>query len=286
MDFRFTEEQERFRQEVLDFIELELTPEVKAYSDGPNRWIGATPPSMAYEPYRDFVRKLGAKGWLSHAWPKEYGGQERSIIYEYILFETLKLHGAPVAGMGAHVVAPTLLKVGTEEQKKRYLPPIAKADVEFCLGYSEPKAGTDLAGIETKAVKDGDYYIIHGQKIFITAAHYADYCWLVARTDPDSKRHRGLTLFIAPMHDPAVSVSPMITMAGGRTNLCQFENLKVHRSEVIGEEGRGWYYMAVALDLERLKIYGWSTYLPTLFELVGYCQKKERNGKPLLKETP
>lgn len=281
MDFRFSPEEEAFRRELIEFIKAELTPEIQAHSDGPNRWIGATPPSMAFAPYRGFVRKMGERSWLSLSWPKEYGGQERSVMYEYILDETMHWCGAPTSGMGAHVVAPTLLSVGTEDQKKSYLPRISRAEIEFCLGYSEPEAGTDLANIQSRAVRDGDYYIINAQKIFTTAGHYADYCWLMARTDPESRRHHGLTLFIVPMKDPGVSVSAMVTMGSGRTNITHYDNVRVHKSDVVGEENKGWYYMAVALDLERLRIYSWATYLPTLLELVEYCRVTKRGGKAL-----
>jgi len=281
MDFRFTPEEEKFRKEVVDFIEQELTPEVRPYSDGPNRWIGASPPGGAFEPYKAFQRKLGAKGWISMTWPKQYGGQGRSIIYDYILDETLRWYGAPIMGMAAHVVAPTLLSVGTEDQKKKYLPIIAKGDVEFCLGYSEDNAGTDLANIQVRATADGDFYVIKGQKIFTTEAHTSEYVWLMARTDPGSKRHKGLSLFMVPINLPGISISPMWTMAGGRTNIVYFDNVQVHKTEMVGEPHKGWYNMAVALDLERLRIYSWASYLPTLLEFIDYCKTTKRGKKSL-----
>ncbi|MBI2846662.1 MAG: acyl-CoA dehydrogenase family protein, partial [Chloroflexi bacterium] len=241
MDFRFTPEEQRFRQEIQEFLRKELAPEVRAERDGAGRWIGA---NMGEGPAsRAFIRKLGERGWIGVSWPKKYGGLERPIMYEYILFEELNWAGAPHLGTARGIVGPTLLLYGSEEQKQEYLPRIMRGEIEFSLGYTEPEAGTDMANIQTRAVREGDEYVINGQKVYTTRAHYSEYIWLLARTDPNVPKHRGLSLLIVPQRHPNVTVVPMWTMASGRTNVQYLDNVRVPRTALVGEENRGWYYV-------------------------------------------
>ncbi|MBI2846663.1 MAG: acyl-CoA dehydrogenase family protein [Chloroflexi bacterium] len=284
MDFRFTPEQQRFREEIREFLHEELTQEIRDETMCEVSGISGAASLGLGSLSRQFIRKLGAKGWIGISWPKKYGGQERPIMYEYILFEELNKAGAPQAGSARGIVGPTLLHYGSEEHKREFLPRIARGELEFTLGYTEPEAGTDLASMQTRAVRDGDDYVINGTKVFQSAAHYADYIWLAARTDPNVPKHRGLSLFIVPQKHPGITVAPMWTMAGGRTNVQYLENIRVPKTALVGEENRGWYYLAVALDLERLGIMSWSLYFPQFLQLVEYCKSTRVNGQPLSEE--
>jgi alkylation response protein AidB-like acyl-CoA dehydrogenase len=162
--------------------------------------------------------------------------------------------GLPVPVVTLNTVGPALAKVGSEEQKKEFLPRILRAEVEFAIGYTEPEAGTDLASLQTRAVRDGDSYIVNGQKMFTSGADHADYVWLAVRTDPEAPKHRGISLLIVPMTSEGIEVRPFYTMAGGRTNITFYDNVRVPVSALVGEENRGWYYMTTQLDFERVAI--------------------------------
>ena len=156
--------------------------------------------------------------------------------------------------MTLNTVGPALMRVGTEEQKKEYLPKILRAEIEFAIGYTEPEAGTDLASLKTRAVRDGDSYVINGQKVFTTGAHQADYLWMAVRTDPEAPKHRGISLLIVPLDSEGIDVRPFYTIGGGRTNITFYDNVRVPVSALVGEENRGWYYMTTQLDFERVAI--------------------------------
>lgn len=290
MDFTFTPEQEAWRQEVRDFIKKELTPEMRYSCDGPGRWIGATS-GLGEGAGREFQRKLGKKGWIGLTWPKKYGGLERPYLDFYIMDEELTWAGAPIAGMtGRFAVAPTLLAVGTEEQKMKWIPQIASGEIEFCLGYSEPEAGTDLANVQTTAVRDGDEWVINGMKIFNTESHFTEYTWLLAKTDQQAPKHRSLSLFMMPQKDqPGITITPMWTVAGtrerpGRTNLMFIDNVRIPADALVGEKNRGFYYLMIAIDLERIALFQVGVYKPTLVELIEYCKQTKVNGEPLSKD--
>ena len=205
-------------------------------------------------------------------------------MQKYIIDDALDYHFFPetFAFIGGYIVAPMLMMIGTEEQKKEYVLKIARGEMEFALGYSEPEAGSDTANIDIRAVEDGDYYVMNGQKIFNSGCHYAHYHWLCARTEVTTPKHRGLSLFIVPMDTPGISLSPLWTIAGERTNAVYYDNVRVPKSSLVGEENRGFYHMMAALNLERL--------FPTghirraLSELIKYIQATTRNGKPLAED--
>jgi alkylation response protein AidB-like acyl-CoA dehydrogenase len=197
---------------------------------------------------------LAARGWIGLAWPKEFGGQELGHIERTIFTEEMTTYGAPT---GYHFIAerqmgPSLIRQGTEEQKHEFLSKIVNADVSFCIGMSEPGAGSDLASVQTRAVRDGDDYIVNGQKIWTSGAHLADWVWLVCRTDPDAPKHRGISILLVDLKSPGISIRPLINLSGSHGfNEVFYDNVRVPRKHLVGEENRGWYVTAENLDYER-----------------------------------
>jgi alkylation response protein AidB-like acyl-CoA dehydrogenase len=275
MDFRFTEQEEAFRKEVRDFFSKELG----------SRYEGWTP-MQRFRP--DFSQKLGKKGWLGIGWPKEYGGLGRSHMEQLIYSEEMLYHRAPSSAhiLAQNMVGPTLINVGSEEHKKEFLPKILSGEVTFCLAYTEPGAGSDLASMQTSAVADGDYFVVNGQKTLISFAGEAQYCWLAARTDPNApKKHRGISIFIVDMKTPGITVRKMETMFDYAVYEMFFDNVRVHKSAVVGELNKGWYYMTQALDHERIFFGGVAAEHRRYFhDLVEYVKQTHRNGKPLGKD--
>jgi alkylation response protein AidB-like acyl-CoA dehydrogenase len=213
MDFRFTEEEEAFRREVLDFLQKELTTKGMSVV---TIWEGET--EEEWEFAQEFTRKLGQKGWLALWWPKEYGGLGGSDVQYLILNEEMAYHRAPrvdVAGTG--IIGPTIMLHGTEDQKKRFLLPTARAEIIWCQCYTEPGAGSDSAAIQTRAVEDGDDYIITGQKLYTSLGHRADYCYLTTRTDPNVPKHKGLSYFLVDLKSPGVTIRPLINILGAHS---------------------------------------------------------------------
>ena len=245
MKFDFTPQQIQFQRRLIDFYEKEVPADI--YQE--LREQGD--PHDAYSP-RLFTM-YGERGWLGLPWPKEYGGQALSHVDMGIFSELMGYYRMPTGAYGVTVgvVGNSLIAFGSEEHKKRYLPEIARGEAIFCQGFSEPNAGSDLASLQTRAVEDGDDYVINGQKVFTSRAHKAKYVYLVARTDPAVPKHKGLSLFIIPMDSPGVSVQPMWTLGGGRTNMTYYDNVRVPKENLIGEKNRGWYHIATSLDYER-----------------------------------
>lgn len=242
MDFGFTKEEEALREEVIEFLKKEVTPEVKEEMESE---LGLGSHSKA------LLKKLGSKKWLAPHWPPEYGGLGGSYLQRFIIKEELAYFGAPHTMVGADMAGPTILLFGSEEQKKNFLPPIARGETQYALGYTEPQAGSDLAALDIRAVDMGDHFIVNGQKVFNTASHYADYHWLGARTDTTVARHKGISLFIVPFTSPGIEIQPIWTMDGGRTNAVYYDDVKVPKANMVGEQNRGWYHIAAALDFER-----------------------------------
>lgn len=242
MDFRFTPEQERFRAEVRDFVGREWT------SDGDDRVVD----EADWERQTQFRKALSQRGWLTRAWPPQWGGQDADQVDQAIYREEMALAGAPDADQGVDRVGPSLMLFGNEEQKQRFLPMISRAEIFWCQGFSEPESGSDLASLQTRAVLDGDSYVVNGQKIWTSNAHHADWIFLLARTDPDAPKHRGISFFLVDMRSPGITVQPLINMTGGHGfNQVFFDNVRVPRQNLVGEENRGWYIAATTLDFER-----------------------------------
>lgn len=246
MDFQYPEDVEAFRQEFRAYLDRIVTPELKAA-------IANSEDQTQPEVHR-FWKQMGADGYLGLGWPKEYGGGGKSVLYLHAFNHEMGYRNLPVPVVTLNTVGPALMRVGSEEQKQEYLPRILKAEIEFAIGYTEPEAGTDLASLKTRAVRDGDEWVINGRKVFTTGAHQADYLWMAVRTDPDAPKHRGISLLIVPLRSEGIEVQPFRTMAGHRTNLTFYDNVRVPASALVGEENRGWYYMTTQLDFERVAI--------------------------------
>jgi len=279
MDFNLTTtpEEEAFRQEVRNFLEAELTDEIRRQH--------ATDKSPGPEA-KEFSRKLGAKGWIGLGWPEEYGGSGGSLIYEVILLQELARQETYIPCINARFMAgPTILHFGSEEMKKEFLPRIARGEIEFALGYTEPPAGSDLMAMQIRAVDEGDFFVINGTKIFNTGCHYSEYHWLAAKTNPTGPRHQQISLFVVDMDAPGIEVRPLISLGGERTNEVYYDNVKVPKSRLVGEKNQGFPYMVHALNYERLSLCQIERYLPTLNRLVNYAKETRRNGM-LLADDP
>jgi alkylation response protein AidB-like acyl-CoA dehydrogenase len=244
VDFKLTPAHEAFREEIRGFLRSELPAERRSVRE--DGWV------VGFS--RAFSEKLGKRGWLGLTWPREYGGQGRSVLERLILTEELLRAGAPVAAhwLGDRQVGPSILRFGTAEQRREILPRITAGAIVFCVGLSEPNAGSDAAAVITRAVEDGDGFVIRGQKIWTSFAHQADYCYLVARTDASGPKHKGISEFIVPMTTPGITVRPLLDMTGEHHfNEVFFEDARVPRTALIGQKDRGWYQIAVQLDHER-----------------------------------
>ena len=241
----YTEEQETLRRELRAYYAKLLTPEVEdglAHANG----VG--------EVMRSVVRQMGEDGWLGIGWPKEYGGQGRSAIEQFVFFDESMRAGAPVPMLTINTVGPTIMNFGTEEQKQFFLPKILKGEIHFCIGYTEPGAGTDLAALKTRAVRDGDEYVINGQKIFTSLAGDADYVWLATRTNPEVKKHKGISMFIVPMSTPGVKVVPMHLLSEHNINYTFYEDVRVPAGNLVGGENNGWSLITNQLNHERVTL--------------------------------
>jgi alkylation response protein AidB-like acyl-CoA dehydrogenase len=256
MDFRDTPGDAAFRQEVRDFLAKEL----KKDFGQPSRPAAAGEEIRGgvdrFGVYREWMKKLAAKGWIAPAWPKEYGGAGMTVMQQFIFNEEMAKARAPrPGGIGVGFAGPTIIVYGTEDQKREHLPGILSGDVIWCQGFSEPEAGSDLASLKTSAVRDGDDYIINGQKIWTSGAQYAHRMILLARTDPSAPKHKGISYFLLDMKSPGVTVRPLVNMAGTPGfNEVFFDNVRVPRKDLLGEENRGWYVATTTLDFERSSI--------------------------------
>ena len=250
MDFKFTPEEEAFRKEVRAFLEKEVTPEW----DLANMFCAVDlAREELQEARRTIAHKLAQRKWLSLTWPKEHGGLGASMVMQFIFIEELMYAGGVgYEDQGVGMVAPILIRFGTEEQKRRHLPGIANGEVFWCQGFSEPNAGSDLASIQTKAVQDGNNFIINGQKTWVSKAQWSEWCHLLARTDPDAPKHRGISYFLIDMRTPGISIHPMMEMCGV-PSLCEIflEDVRVPQENMLGEKNGGWKIAMSLLDFER-----------------------------------
>jgi alkylation response protein AidB-like acyl-CoA dehydrogenase len=245
MEIGYTEEQQALRRELRDYYSKLLTPEVEeelAQSHG----IGPT--------VRRITKQMASDGWLGIGWPKQYGGQGRSAIEQFIFFDESMRSGAPVPMLTINTVGPTIMNFGTDEQKAFFLPKILAGEIHFCIGYSEPQAGTDLAALQTRAVVDGDELVINGQKIFTSLAGDADYCWLAVRSNPDAAKHKGISMVIVPMNTPGVRVVPMSLLGDHNINYTFWEDVRVPLTNVVGGLNNGWNLITNQLNHERVTL--------------------------------
>ncbi len=271
MQFRFTADEEAFRTEVREFLKVELPPGWQDQFDNDTEFLAEQQSQFA----RQFNKKLAQRRWLTLPWPEEYGGLKASIMQQMVYNEEMAYQGAPTGlNMGVAWVGPSLMIYGTEEQKKRFLPAIANHDEIWCTLYSEPEAGSDLASLQTRAVKDGDEWVINGQKIWTSGAHRSDWGWLAARTDPEAPKHKGISMFILPMDTPGITVRPLINMASMHGfNEVFFEDVRIPANYIVGRENNGWYQLAVALDFERSSVAGVARARRWWEELVSFSKE-------------
>ncbi|RRO17509.1 acyl-CoA dehydrogenase [Saccharopolyspora rhizosphaerae] len=246
MRIAYTSEHEKLREELRAYFADLMTPELREelshgdYGDG-----GA---------YQQLVRQMGADGWLALGWPEEYGGQNRSMLEQLIFTDEAAIAGAPVPFLTLNSIAPTIMRFGTAEQKSSFLPKIAAGEIHFAIGYSEPEAGTDLASLRTTAVRDGDEYVINGQKMWTSLIQYADYVWLACRTDPEAKKHRGLSVIIVPTSAEGFSWTPVHTVSGPTTSATYYSDVRVPTSSLVGTENEGWPLVTNQLNHERVAL--------------------------------
>ena len=273
MDFTFTESEQRLRQELQQFLKETLPPD----------WDGGgtdlSDDNFAFG--QQFNEKLAERGWVAPAWPKQYGGLGATHVEQAIFGEELAYHRAPRGGriFGVGMIGPTLIVHGTEEQKARHLPGITRGEILWCQGYSEPGAGSDLAALQTRAVRGGDDYVINGQKIWTTQAHRAQWMFMLARTDPNVPKHKGISFFLVDMATPGITVRPILNIGDRHEfNEVFFEDVRVPKENLVGGENRGWYVAMTLLDFERSSIGAAAASRRTLEEMAQYADETKANG--------
>ncbi len=269
--------QEELRAELRAYYRELLTPEVRealAAEDG----CGPV--------HREIVGRMGRDGWLTVGWPAEYGGRGYSAVEQFVMFDESVASGAPIPMLTINTVGPTLMQFGTESQKQFFLPKISKGEITFCIGYSEPDAGTDLASLTTRAVRDGDEYIINGQKTWTSLAKDADYIWLAARTNPEVSKHKGISLFCIPMDTPGLSIQPLDLLSTHNINHTFFDDVRVPASTLIGEENGGWGLITSQLNRERVTICSSGMVTKALEETIDYARNTKRADGSRLIDAP
>ena len=273
MNFSLTDQEAQFRDELRSWLQTEL---------GDRNQDNETP-DEEWEFTLKMRRKLADKGWLTMAWPEEYGGQGASHMMQVIFAEEMSYYRSPGRDVfGTRMMAPTLMIHGTDEQKSEFLPPVSKGEVQWCQGYSEPESGSDLASLQTRAVEDGDDFVINGTKIWTSGAHRADHIMVLTRTDPDAPKHRGISFLLCDMNTPGLTVNPIINMAGDHSfNMVTFDNVRVPKKNLVGEQNRGWYVGATLLDFERSGVDYSAGSRRVLEELVEYSKENYKDGKLL-----
>ena len=278
MDFEFSNQELSFRNELSAWLKEELANRPHGGGDDADaEWAFGL----------EMRKKLADKGWLTMAWPEEYGGQGVSHMMQVVFAEEMSYNRAPGRDVfGTRMMAPTLMIHGTEEQKREFLPPVSKGEVQWCQGYSEPESGSDLASLQTRAVEDGDDFIINGTKIWTSSAHRADHIMVLTRTDPDAPKHRGISFLLCDMNTPGLTVNPIINMAGDHGfNMVTFDNVRVPKKNLVGEQNRGWYVGATLLDFERSGVDYSAGGRRILEELIAYAKDNDQNGS-LIADNP
>src|SRR5579885_22185 len=275
MDFKFSEADEQFRRELREWLEANLPPE-----DRKNPFaieFFANEEGEGWEKRLAWHKKMHAAGWVAIHYPKQYGGRDATVTQQYIYQQELSRAGAPqlVNSQGIGLVGPTLMIWGTEEQRQRYMPPMLAATEIWCQGYSEPGSGSDLASLQTRALEDGDDFIVNGQKVWTSDAHHADMCFLLVRTDPDAPKHKGISYLLVDMHSPGITVRPLVQMTGDRGfNEMFFEDVRVPKKNLVGAKNNGWQVALTSLMYERRA----RDMTPIVNELVALARQLRRNG--------
>jgi hypothetical protein len=275
-------------------VNFDFSPEEQNFADEVEQWLVENHDPVVMDPHREnfsqladtperraFMKKLAKKGWLGMSWPKEYGGKEIEGVYEFILNEALSKHAAPQIGKGVGIIGKTLIRHGNAKLKAEFLPKILAAEVEFAVGYSEPQAGSDAANMQLKAEKVEGGWNLNGQKMWTTSAHFADWYWVGARTDPDKPKHDGLSLFLIPMNHPGLEVQSLPTIGKDTTNQVFFKDVFVPDDYLVGKRGKGFQMISEALDLERFTMFTLSPIADRTRVLVDWVREAKRDDRPL-----
>ena len=264
MHLEYTPEQEALSKELRSYFDTMMTPEVRAE-------LGEA--GEGSDLFRTLVKKMGADGLLGIGWPKEFGGQGRPATDQFIFFDEVQRAGAPFPFVTVNTVGPTLMRYGSDEQKAFFLPRILSGEINFAIGYTEPEAGTDLASLRTRAVRDGDEFVINGSKIFTSGANQADYIWLACRTDPDAPKHRGISMILVPTAQPGFSWTPIITVGNVMTTSTFYDNVRVPAANLVGAENEGWRMITNQLNHERVGLAALGGLTLQLFgEVLGWAR--------------
>ena len=278
-------------------MDYELSPREQAWRDEVREFIGEHVDDALADETRErgnegrgpraqeFLDALKERGWWGLAWPEEYGGLGKTAVEQWIFIDEIESAGAPMLPLTVTSVAPTIMRIGSEEQKQSWLPRIQEGEIEFALGYSEAEAGTDLASLQTRAELDGDEWVVRGAKMWNTMAHHATHNWLAVRTEPEARKHKGISMMIVPMDAPGVSVQPIWVWPGLRTNALFLDEVRVPRANLIGERGMGFYYAAMALNFERLSIGSVGSARRHFRALVEEVRGLVVDGRPLRDES-
>lgn len=275
MNFTFTTEQQSFRDELCSFL-TENVPKAQQTTHG----------YFSHAQYtfsRKLYKEMALRRWLTIGWPKEFGGGGKGFIEQAIFDEEIGYHRVQRVGItGLSFVGPALMRFGSPAQKLKYLPPIANGDVEYCQGFTEPNAGSDLASLEMSAAKKGNRYVLNGSKIYTSFYKHSDYIYLLARTDPNVPKHRGISLFIVPCDRPGITFRELPFIIGESAAQIYFDQVEVSTKTLIGEENRGWYYAMTTLDYERAQIERYARVRRTFDEFLLFCQKNNITRDPII----
>ncbi|MEZ4501775.1 MAG: acyl-CoA dehydrogenase family protein [Dehalococcoidia bacterium] len=292
MDWADTPDQAAFRDEVRSFIQTRLPDRYRKNGDtGGSEAVGWQADRKSDNPEAvnaamEWANALAEKGWIAPHWPKEYGGAGLSTMEQFIYNQEMAQAQAPgVGGMGVSLLGPTLIVHGSDEQKAEHLPKVLSGEVAWAQGYSEPGAGSDLASLQTRAVRDGDDYIINGQKIWTSGAQYADWLFALVRTDPEAPKHRGISFLMMDRNTPGLTVRPLTDMGWAQPfNETFFEDVRVPAKNLVGEENRGWYVGMTLLDFERSGISGAISHRRNISDLIAYSKTDDGKAKARLDE--
>ena len=278
MHIDFTPEQRVFQEELRQYFAEVVTPDVIEEIRKDSEGGGPL--------YHETLRRMGSDGYLGIGWPEEYGGQGRSPIEQWIFADEIQRIGFPLPFLTLNTVGPTIRRFGGEDLKKEFLPRILRGEVHFAIGYSEPEAGTDLAGLKTRAVRDGDEWVINGSKMWTSLANYADYIWLAARTNPEASKHRGISVFLVPTDAKGFSISPITTIGLARTNATFYEDVRVPAEYLVGEENNGWSLITGQLNHERVSLMNSGSVRRLVDEVAEWTRKTSIGGGKRLIDLP
>ncbi len=277
MDLRLTEQQHAFREEVRAYFGSVMTPELRA---------AYLRDELSAEDYRALVRRLGADGWLCPAWPEAWGGRGLGAVEQFLFYDETQRLKVPVPFLTTNTVGPTIMAFGSEEQKADLLPRIRAGELLFAIGYSEPGAGTDLASLTTRAVREGDEYVVTGQKIWTSLIHVADYVWLACRTDPEAPKHKGISVLMVPTDAEGFSWTRIHTLGGGLTSATHYDDVRVPAANLVGEEHGGWRLMTSQLNNERVALASSGVLVRYLDEVTAHAKRTKLPDGTRLADQP